>query len=167
MATTSTFPSVETSQVRDSVSPQQTHQLPGVRTYVHAMPTGMGSHSVRRRTTAEAGLALEVLGHAIEYLADEYVHEAGLLSFSFPGDSRVEAIQLLMAANRQVYYACPLMPSIPPWLSLLWVDDEDFARLVEYREILAREVAARRGDSAGTTDSAGTQRKLDLPTRPS
>ncbi|HTF61665.1 MAG TPA: hypothetical protein VK638_03030 [Edaphobacter sp.] len=120
MATTSTFLSTETSPARNSVGTQQTHQLLGGSTDVHTMPTGMGSHSVRRRTTPEAGLALEVLGHAIEYLADEYVHEADLLSFSFPGDSRVEAIQLLMVANRQVYYACPLMPSIPPWPSLLW-----------------------------------------------
>jgi hypothetical protein len=135
MATTSTFPSVETSQVRDSVSPQQTHQLQGVRTYVHAMPTGMGSHSVRRRTTAEAGLALEVLGHAIEYLADEYVHEVDSLSFSVRGDSRVEAIQLLMAANRQVYYACSLVPSLPKWLSLLWWMtrvSRDWARIATY-----------------------------------
>jgi hypothetical protein len=72
----------------------------------------MGSRSVRRRTTPEAGFALEILGHAIEYLADEYVHEAGLQSSIFSGDPRVEAIQLLMAANRQVYYACPVVPSL-------------------------------------------------------
>ena len=75
---------------------------------VHAMATGTGLRSVRRRTTPEAGFALEILGHAIEYLADEYVHEVGLLPSIHSGDPRVEAIQLLMAANRQVYFACPL-----------------------------------------------------------
>ena len=83
-----------------------------VRTDVHTRPTGVGSRSVRRRTTPE-GVALEILGHAIECLADEYVHEAGLLPsiHIHSGDPRVEAIQLLMAANRQVYYACPVVPS--------------------------------------------------------
>jgi hypothetical protein len=120
MVTTSTFPSVETSPLRDSLSAQQTLQLLRVPTYVHAMPAGTGLRPVRRQTTPEAGLGLEVLGHAIEYLADEYVHEVDLLSFSLRRDPRVEAIQLLMAANRQVYYACPLVPSFPPRLSLLW-----------------------------------------------
>jgi hypothetical protein len=83
-----------------------------VRTEVHAMPTGLGSRSVRRRTTPEAGFALEVLGHAIEYLADEYVHEGGILSPIDSPDPRVEALRLLMAANREVYYACPVMPSL-------------------------------------------------------
>jgi hypothetical protein len=85
--------------------------MPVVRTEVHTMPTGVGTRSIRRRTTPEAGFALEVLGHAIEYLADEFVHAGGALS---PGsaDPRVEAIQLLMALNRQVYYACPVRPSL-------------------------------------------------------
>jgi hypothetical protein len=92
--------------------PVEAHQAPVVRTDVHAMATGTGSRSVRRRTTPEAGFALEVLGHAIEYLADEYVHEAALLPSIHSGDPRVEAIQMLMAANREVYYACPLVPSL-------------------------------------------------------
>lgn len=97
------------SAVRSSADTQETVV---VRTDVHAVATGTGSRSVRRRTTPEAGFALEILGHAIEYLADEYVHEAGLLPSIYSGDPRVEAIQLLMAANRQVYFACPLAPSL-------------------------------------------------------
>jgi len=58
----------------------------------------------RRRITPEAGKALVILGHAIEYLADEYVHAGG--SFSI-GDAEVQAMQLLMALNRQVYFECP------------------------------------------------------------
>jgi hypothetical protein len=95
-----------------SADVRQPYPAPVVRTDVHTMPTGVGSRSVRRRTTPEAGFALEILGHAIEYLADEYVHEAGLLPSIHCGDPRVEAIQLLMAANRQVYYACPVVPSL-------------------------------------------------------
>ena len=83
-----------------------------VRTEVHAIPTGIGLRSVRRRITPEAGFALGVLGHAIEYLTDEYVHEGGLLSSAVNPDSHVEALRLLMAANRQVYFACPVTPSL-------------------------------------------------------
>jgi hypothetical protein len=92
--------------------PRQPHPSAAVHTTVHAMPTGLGVRSVRRRTTPEAGFALEILGHAIEYLADEYAHESGSLSSIHSRDPRVEAMQLLMAANRQVYYACPVMPSL-------------------------------------------------------
>jgi hypothetical protein len=72
----------------------------------------VGSRSVRRRTTPEAGFALETLGHAIEYLADEYAHETASLPSISCGDPRVKAMQLLMAANREVYFACPVMPSL-------------------------------------------------------
>jgi hypothetical protein len=97
---------------RQPCPPHQPHQSAVVHTTVHAMPTGLGVRSVRRRTTPEAGFALEVLGHAIEYLADEYAHESGSISSIHSRDPRVEAMQLLMAANRQVYYACPVRPSL-------------------------------------------------------
>jgi len=71
----------------------------------------------RRRISSEAGHALEVLGHAIEYLTDEFVHAGG--SFS-AHDGQVEAVQLLMAVNRQIYFACPEVPSLGErWRSLL------------------------------------------------
>ncbi len=58
----------------------------------------------RRRITPRAGHALEILGHAIEYLTDEFVHRQVEISLSSPD---LEAVQLLMALNRQVYYECP------------------------------------------------------------
>ena len=61
-----------------------------------------------RRISPEAGRALEILGHAIEYLIDEYVHETKRLSAT---DPQVEAIRLLMSLNRQVYYECPVIAS--------------------------------------------------------
>ena len=63
----------------------------------------------RRHIPPVSGHALEKLGRAIEYLTDEYIHEGceGGLS-----GSRVEAIQLLMSLNRQVYYECPVIPRI-------------------------------------------------------
>jgi hypothetical protein len=57
-----------------------------------------------RRITPEAGHALVILGHAIEYLTDELVHCGGELS---PSNSELQAVQLLMERNRQVYYECP------------------------------------------------------------
>jgi len=58
----------------------------------------------RRHITPQAGHALEILGHAIEYLTDEWVHEGGPLS---AGNDRIMAVQLLMGLNRQVYFECP------------------------------------------------------------
>lgn len=58
----------------------------------------------RRRITPQAGHALEILGHAIEYLTDEFVHRQVDISPSSPD---LEAVRLLMALNRQVYYECP------------------------------------------------------------
>jgi hypothetical protein len=73
---------------------------------------------VRRRVISpEAGRALEVLGHAIEYLADEYVHR-GISISAYDGD--VEAMQLLMSLNRQIYFECPEAPSMADrWRALL------------------------------------------------
>ncbi len=60
--------------------------------------------SRRRHITPQAGHALEILGHAIEYLTDEFVHRHGEVSLASPD---LDAVQLLMALNRRVYYECP------------------------------------------------------------
>jgi hypothetical protein len=71
----------------------------------------------RRRISPQAGHALETLGHAIEYLSDEFVHAGGNLSAH---NAQVEAVQLLMAANREIYFACPEIPSMSErWRTLL------------------------------------------------
>jgi hypothetical protein len=62
----------------------------------------------RRHITPQAGRALEILGHAIEYLTDEYVHAGG----SFHAhNAQLEAVQLLMSLNRQIYFECPEVPT--------------------------------------------------------
>ena len=63
----------------------------------------------RRYIDQQAGRALEILGHAIEYLADEFVHEG---ASPCARDPRVEAIQLLMARNREIYFDCPVIPTL-------------------------------------------------------
>lgn len=58
----------------------------------------------RRSISPKSGRALELLSHAIEYLTDEYVQHAEALSTE---DAELQAIQLLMELNRQVYFECP------------------------------------------------------------
>jgi len=70
----------------------------------------------RRRISPEAGRALEILGHAVEYLTDEFVYAGG--SFS-AHDPQVEAVQLLMSLNRKVYFECPEVPGFAERLRAL------------------------------------------------
>jgi hypothetical protein len=75
-----------------------------------------------RRIPPQAGRALEILGHAIEYLTDEFVHQGGSHS---AGDGQLKAVQLLMALNRQIYYECPEVPTLGErwraWSHFHWV----------------------------------------------
>lgn len=79
-----------------------------LRAAVHAAPAHSLPSARQRHIDRNAGRALEILSHAIEYLADEYVHHGGLLSGS---DAEVQAMQLLMGLNRKVYAACPEVPT--------------------------------------------------------
>ncbi len=63
----------------------------------------------RRRVDYNSGRALEILGHAIDYLTDEYLLEGGKLSAD---DPRFQAVQLLMSLNRQIYFARPFVPTL-------------------------------------------------------
>ena len=83
-------------------------------------PLASTASASRRRIPPEAGRALEILGHAIEYLTDEFVHHRSGLSSTNP---ELQAIQLLMGLNRQVYFACPVVPSLGERLrSMLHLD---------------------------------------------
>jgi len=59
----------------------------------------------RRHFTREHGRGLEVLSHAIEYLADEYAADGKPKGPLGNADPRVEAIQVLKALNRAIYYS--------------------------------------------------------------
>lgn len=58
---------------------------------------------VRRQLSPEEGRAIEILGHAIEYLADEYCADAQPKGRLGNADPRIEAIQTLKALNRSIY----------------------------------------------------------------
>lgn len=77
----------------------------------HAVPVPLENQgrARRRRITSQAGHALEILGHAIEYLSDEFAHSGGSLNAH---NAQVEAVQLLMAVNWQIYLACPEVPTM-------------------------------------------------------
>lgn len=71
---------------------------------------------VRRRPTMRQGVALEVLGHAVEYLVDQQ-------RYRIDGPARRgedEAIRLLMRASREVFGSCveivPLHRRVSAWL---------------------------------------------------
>lgn len=64
---------------------------------------------VRRRITPEAGRGLEKLGHAAEYLADEFVHDG----CRFAEDrAMLHAIDLLASLKRQIYFSCGIEPTL-------------------------------------------------------
>jgi hypothetical protein len=72
----------------------------------------------RRKTTPEAGQAIEMLGHAIEYLADEFSLECmnrqeNVAAGMHP---RVVAIEILKKCNREVYLSCPEVPTCGEWM---------------------------------------------------
>jgi hypothetical protein len=75
---------------------------------------------VRRGLSRESARGLEILGHAIEYLADEYVVDPGNKGPLGNADPRVEAIQTLKALNRAVYYSGaeeqPVWQRLRQWL---------------------------------------------------
>jgi hypothetical protein len=73
----------------------------------------------RRLLSPSSSRALEVLGHAIEYLADEYALHAGNLPLLDAEDPQLHGIQLLMAASRSVYWDCPLAPTLREHVSRL------------------------------------------------
>jgi hypothetical protein len=73
-----------------------------------AVSTARVRSNRRRRITPQAGRALDILAHAIEYLTDEFVHQG--LAFSARNE-QLEAVRMLMALNRQVYFECPELPT--------------------------------------------------------
>ena len=79
-----------------------------VSVFSPAAPSLKPGTEIRRRIDPQSGRALEILGHAIDYLTDELVHGGGALSGSNP---QLEAVRLLMALNRQVYFGCPPVPT--------------------------------------------------------
>ncbi len=78
-------------------------------TSIRRMPPRIGPRPIsrRRKVGPQAGVAIDKLAHAIEYLQDELLLEGLWLSES-ETDGRPEAIRILKVLNRQIYYECPI-----------------------------------------------------------
>lgn len=66
-----------------------------------------------RKISAETAKGIEMLGHAIEYLSDDFAyHCLDRILGTEPGlHPRLRAIELLKALNRQLYLSCPEVPT--------------------------------------------------------
>jgi hypothetical protein len=75
---------------------------------------------VRRQLSPQEGRAIEILGHAIEYLADEYCRDAQPKGRLGNADPRIEAIQMLKELNRSIYYSAtevqPAFTRVKRWV---------------------------------------------------
>ena len=76
---------------------------PATQIFVHSIPsTRSDSRVIRRRPNMSQGQALEMIGHAIEYVYDSRVYRNnGQLS-----DSEMQAVQILMRLSREVFQEC-------------------------------------------------------------
>ena len=74
--------------------------------------------AARRRISRQAGRALVILGHAIDHLTEDFVSSGAEF---YSGNSQLEAVRLLMACNREVYFDCPEIPSLSKRLCALLV----------------------------------------------
>jgi hypothetical protein len=77
----------------------------------------------RRRVNPQARRALEILGHAIEYLTDEFISEFEDAPAAWRTD-RLVSIQLLSEINRRIYFECEEAPGIKDHSnSLAWQEN--------------------------------------------
>ncbi len=83
--------------------------FPVIEEKAHVAAIAREQSNRRRRITPEAGRAIEKLGHAIDYLVDEYIHEGGTFTRN---DAPLQAVEMLMAINRKIYFACSPMPTL-------------------------------------------------------
>jgi hypothetical protein len=77
-----------------------------------ASQRGIPREAIRpRRFSPQDGRALEILGHAIEYLADEYALECRSPS-GFGKPPQVEAIEILMTRSRDIFFSGKPSPTL-------------------------------------------------------
>jgi len=77
-----------------------------------------GTITHRRSISPEAGRALEIISHAIDYLDFETMRRCD--SFSDLND-QLDAMQLLVSLNRRIYFECPEIESLGEWFrSSVW-----------------------------------------------
>ena len=73
--------------------------------------------NLRRIMTREQGRALEMIGHAVDYLNDCYLHEGDEDEIINVGGSSTEALQILISLRWQILQSLPLEE---PRMHRLW-----------------------------------------------
>ncbi len=88
--------------------------LPAPRTAQAGSDSVVVRAARRRKVSAEAGRAMEMLGHAVEYLADEFSLECMTRQNDIAAGMhpRVVAIEILKKCSRVVYLSCPEVPTL-------------------------------------------------------
>jgi len=79
----------------------------------HTMPRAdvRSAAPVRRRPSREQGMALEKLGHAIEYLIDSSMSQCGKGMVADPRSPEFQAVRIMMQLNCEVFADCePVLP---------------------------------------------------------
>lgn len=98
-------------------SSPQVHSIPGTPSRQTAplaafpAPPSAANNGRRRIISREQGRAMEMLGHAADYLSDSYLHEGSdneMLHFRGPVS---EAVHVLVSAQRQILFSLPLVES--------------------------------------------------------
>ncbi len=79
----------------------QTSEIPRISAVVPASGSAL-PRSARRRASVEQGRALEVLGHAVEYLVDSRMFMLGEHNRA----AETEGVQILMRQSRTVFAEC-------------------------------------------------------------
>jgi hypothetical protein len=79
-------------------------------------PDSLNLLGVRRRSSPQQGRALEILGHAVEYLVDSRMFQIDRPTTR----ADAEATQILMLLSREVFFECAAV--VPPAQRLkLWI----------------------------------------------
>jgi hypothetical protein len=73
-----------------------------------ALAANPRSRSLRRMLTREQGRALEMIGHAVDYLNDCYLYEGDEDELINIGGSSSEAIQILVSLRWQILQSAPI-----------------------------------------------------------
>ncbi len=96
--------------------------LMALRTGEHVRIEAASRRAARRKLDFSAARGMEVLGHAIDYLSDEFALEClktGNLAMKQTHPTLV-ALKLLHQKRREVYEACPVAPTMGERFQRWW-----------------------------------------------
>jgi hypothetical protein len=73
------------------------------------MEFGISNLGTRRIMTREQGRALEMIGHAVDYLNDSYIHDGPDNEvLDFRNSPNADAVRILIGTQRQIFRSLPM-----------------------------------------------------------